>query len=277
MIRAALRHRALALVAVLTAGTLLGVGAVCGSGSQTSQEATTAIGTTAADTATAEQPAVAATPEPTRELATLPTAASSDEPMILGGTLWVDARPAVGEVLAFINGAQCGRGQSGILPSEPPSAVSTFVIQVESDSTQPGCGVPGAQVTLTVSGRAMNDSIPWQPGFQQAVSRIAGPPFGTYYGMLTADSIPPRSVVLPYVGDTLCGAILELVTPNAQTLAWSVVVDPTELNPECGRAGAEVQFHLRVEGKPDVVFATEAWVARIGNQLPTADVTAAVR
>ncbi|MDE3097264.1 MAG: hypothetical protein KGK07_14845 [Chloroflexota bacterium] len=117
--------------------------------------------------------------------------------MIVGGTLWVDARPATGEVLAFINGKQCGRGQSVLVPSDLLIPIPRFVIRVESASTEPGCGIPGAVVTLTVNGRAMNDPVPWRPGFQQQIVSIAGPAFAVYYGTLKVNAASPGFAVLP--------------------------------------------------------------------------------
>jgi len=61
------------------------------------------------------------------------------------------------------------------MQSDPPDPVPRFVIVIASDATAPGCGIPGAPITITVDGRAMNDTIPWQPGFQQPVTLIAGP------------------------------------------------------------------------------------------------------
>ncbi|TAK68792.1 MAG: hypothetical protein EPO22_02150 [Dehalococcoidia bacterium] len=195
--------------------------------------------------------------------------------MVIGGTLWVDGRPATGEVLAYIGGKVCARGMSGFMPSEPPSPVSDFVLIIESDAVKPGCGAPGAPVTLTVDGRAMNETIPWQPGFQQPVSLTAGPAFATYYGRLKIAPLPARFAVRAYVGDVPCSS--DLSAPPwgvAPEIHYYVTVDPAELRPGCGRDGVEVEFHLEVEGQPDIVFDRAPWSVGFGNERPLVDLSA---
>jgi hypothetical protein len=258
---------------------LLAAGVACGSGQPTSTSAPSApTGTAIAIAATVsaatptEQPPASVTSEATRELARLPTPASNAEAMLVGGTLWVDARPATGEVLAFIGGKQCGRGQSGRLPSEPPDPVNTFVIAIASDSAEPGCGVPGAPVTISVDGREMNDRIPWQPGSQQPRGLIAGPAFATYYGTLTAPGeLRWPFSVRPYVGGVLCGADLTSGGLAGQAAHFYVVVDSEELRPGCGRDGVDVELRLRIADETEIVIDTAPWKQQFGIQRPTVD------
>ncbi len=276
-------HRWRGYAVAAMASAMLAAGAVFGSpGRQAAVPVTPAISAstpTPAQTppmqATPTQPPTSPTPAPvpTPQRAVFPTPASAADAMIVGGTLWVDARPATGEVLAFINGKQCGRGTSGLLQSDPPSAISTFVIQVDADRAHPGCGVPGAEVTLTVNGRAMNDPVPWRPGFQQQIVSIAGPAFAIYYGTLKVNAALPGLAVFPYIGGVLCGVNLVALAPDPVTLHYEVVVDPAELKPQCGRAGAYVEFHLRVAGQPDVVFDRAAWDAARPVARPTVDLS----
>jgi hypothetical protein len=224
-----------------------------------------------------QQPSASVTTEATPAIVAFPTVAlatpaSAAEAMIVGGTLWVDARPATGEVLAFIGGKQCGRGQSGRLQSEPPDPVNTFVIVIASDSAEPGCGVPGAPVTISVDGREMNDRIPWQPGSQQPRGLIAGPAFATYYGTLTAPGeLRWPFSVRPYVGGVLCGADLTSGGLAGQAAHFYVVVDSEELRPGCGRDGVDVELRLRIADETEIVIDTAPWKQQFGIQRPTVD------
>src|SRR4051794_16452499 len=94
---------------VRAAAILLAVALMACRGGSSSQK-------TLAPTGTASPTAPTAT-----ILSPLPTANSDSDAMLIEGDVWVDARPASGELLAFINGKQCGRGQSIRLPSEPPA------------------------------------------------------------------------------------------------------------------------------------------------------------
>ncbi len=207
----------------------------------------------------------------TPELAHLPTPSSPSDAMTIGGTLWVDARPAFGEVLALINGQQCGRGQSTALPDG--DGVPYFVVQIASDAQQAGCGTPGADVTITINGRAMNNAIPWQAGFQQPTNLIAGPAFAQYYGVLQADDATVPFDVVAYVGDVVCGQDRVSRVFLDALLRYHVTVDPDQLRPGCGKGGVEVTLRVRAEGQPDFVLGTALWMADAAAQRPTADLT----
>lgn len=193
--------------------------------------------------------------------ATLPTPTSSSETMGLTGSVWVDARPATGEVLGFINGQQCGKGQSIVLASDPPNPVPSFTLGIASGDAQRGCGVLGAAVTITINGRAVNDTVPWQPGFQQPVFLVAGPEFAIYYGTLKMDpGLPPPMRLLPYIDGTVCGqTVAGGFMPEDDVWWYQVVVDPEKLRPGCGRSGVNVEFRLEVEGQGEIELGTSAW------------------
>jgi hypothetical protein len=180
--------------------------------------------------------------------------------MALGGRLYMDARPANGRLLAFINGQQCGDGQSGVLSLGAPS---TFAVAIKSDAQQAGCGVPGAAVTFTFNGRAINETVAWQPGWREERPTLsAGPVFALYFGTFrTHAGNPPPMLVVPYIAGLACG---EAAVPQANPLnhlRWQylVVVDPEELHPGCGRAGADVTLRLQVEGQADIDVTTVPW------------------
>lgn len=216
-------------------------------------------------------------PEPTkaRVLAHFPTPSSDADAMVIGGSIWVDARGAEGEVLAFINGRQCGRGQSVRLNSEPPAPFPTFVMSIASDAQQPGCGVPGSNVTVTLNGRPMNDTIVWQPGFQQPLRLIAGPAFAQYSGKLRLDpGLPPRMYVDAFIGGVLCGGPIYVGLLFEQMVVdYTVVVDPEELRTGCGREGVEVDLIMTVEGQPDVDLGHEVWRPGAFVERPTVDLS----
>jgi hypothetical protein len=192
--------------------------------------------------------------------------------MLVGGTLWVDARPVQGQVLAFIDGKQCGRGQSFRPNAEPPDPIGMFTIMIATDSDEPGCGVPGVPVTISVNGREMNERIPWQPGWQQPMSLIAGPAFATYHGKLDAPGgLPWPFSVWPYVGGVLCGKDLSSGGISGQDAYFYVVVDPEELRPGCGREGVDVELRLRIADGTEIAIDTVPWEPRVGIQHPTID------
>jgi hypothetical protein len=211
-------------------------------------------------------------PSPTRGLAKFPTPSSDADTMVLGGTLWVDARPFYGEVFAFVGDVQCGRGQSGRLPE---SGIPVFVVQISSDAQQRGCGVPGAGVRITAGAREMNAQVTWGPGFQQPVELVAGAAFATISGELQFVGEVPPYRVLPYINGVLCGE--QLLAPplrQGQTPTYQVVVDPENLQPGCGRAGVIVELRLHIEGESDTVLHTSPW--RTGSAVaPVAAVPAA--
>jgi len=274
-----LRHRALAPVAVLTAGTLLGVATVCGSGTQTAVETAPSVGAPPVDTATAaptgtpaDQTAIAATPSPITLGIDWPTPSAGSDMGITGG-VWIDGERAEADIRAFINGQQCGEGQAVSIgaPRTP-----LFAFAVSSDAHQPGCGVPGAAVTFTINGRPGNETITWQPGASQLIFALsAGGRIAIYQGTLRLDrGRPPAMVITPLIGGVACG---DPVAPqfNPADAKWSylVVVDSGELRAGCGRDGATVTLRLEVEGQPAIDIPAPAWKPLPPIQILTVDLT----
>lgn len=211
-----------------------------------------------------------ATPQPTstRVFVQFPTPSAASDTMVLGGSLWVDAQRAEGEVLGYVNGNLCGRSQS-VRPS-PDSEAVQFAIEIASDYEAPGCGRPGDAVTLTINGRSMNATIEWQPGYQQPVTLIAGPPFALFSGQILLDGTPPPLQVIAYVNGQICGQDLVTKTRPDSGLYYVVVVRPAELEPGCGEDGAAVTLVVRSDGQPDIVLETLAWQAEFLSR-PTVD------
>jgi hypothetical protein len=183
--------------------------------------------------------------------------------MSLGGSVFVDARrPSEYEVIAYIEGLECGRTKSQrFLHSD----AATFGLVIASDAEIDGCGEPGDEVTLTVNGREVNKKYEWQPGPLPGSSTVlvVGPNFARYYGRVIMDAgYPPPMMVIPYIGDTVCGEELYSEATARHHVGYrlyQVVVDPDALVPGCGREGAVVRFVLKVEGHPDVDLGTEVW------------------
>lgn len=196
-------------------------------------------------------------PSPTPGFASLPTASSNAETMVLSGNLWVDARPGSGDVIAYVGEQECGRGQTLRLGDDP---MPFLFIRILSNSDRTGCGVPGARVTVALNGRLMNDTVEWRPGQQQPVDLVAGPPFARISGELRFDDTPESYEILPYIDDVLCGQQLPTAPPRqGQALRWEVVVDPKDLKAGCGRAGAVVELRVSVAGQRTMVLYAIPW------------------
>lgn len=215
----------------------------------------------AAATATATPAAPAATPAHTfglPEAANFPSPTSQSDSMIVGGGLWVDGKSVVGDVIAYVGGKECGRGRSLRLPD---GGLPDFVLRIASDAEQPGCGIPGALVTITANGRAMDDAVVWQPGFQQPREFFAGPVVAQYSGQIRFDKsfIPAR--VVPYVGDVVCGRQVGPLQGDGE-IGYQIVVDPAELRAGCGRDDALITLRMEGDapgGTVDIVVDTIPW------------------
>ncbi|MBI5283662.1 MAG: hypothetical protein HY874_01070 [Chloroflexi bacterium] len=244
---------------------------------------TAAPATSIATAPTVDTRRIRPTPPPFSSLHGTPT---STDPMYASGSVWVDARPASGDVRAFINGKECGSGQSVRMNSEPPDPVPFLVVGIASDEQEPGCGVPGAAIVITLDGRPMNDTVEWQRGLEWRVTLVAGPAFARYSGSLLFpetewETRAPRGVKA-YVEGVDCGAQIKGTfvpelgehPPGPPEWAYDVVVDPVELRAGCGQAGAEVSLRLEVDGQPDIDLGSVPWQTGSTVERPTIDLTA---
>jgi hypothetical protein len=260
---------------------------------QTAQPAVVASAAAAAE-AEATPTAAPATPEPTPtledeptsvpEVYDLPTPASDAEAMALGGFTYVNARPAGGRLVAYIGGQECGRGTSGFM-GDVQTAMFTF--PVASDAERAGCGVPGAVISFTLDGQAVNETMEWQPGIQKdlVVYLSAGPRFAIYRGTFSLvggfrsrPNADAGLLVTPYVDGQRCGeAVPAGVYPqdHARFLYW-VTVQPNELQAGCGREGASVVLRLQVEGGPSLDLATVPWQTLPVVPVPNVDLRRAI-
>lgn len=246
---------------------MFGLAAICGS---PNAQTTPALGRPTASvvpngsaTAQPSTPDLSVTdPEPTSapdRRTHLPKSNSQSDPMLLGGHAYVDARPAEGKILGFIGGQQCGDGQSTSLPGDDV----LFVVRIASDFEQPGCGKRGVAVTFTINGRAADQTIPWQPGFQEDDAALsAGFKVAIYVGSVQIGAgEPPPMRVVPFVDGVECGAGVSPAFSAQNHARWvfRITVDPAEVRAGCGADGANVTIRLQVEGRPDIELTTIPW------------------
>jgi hypothetical protein len=200
---------------------------------------------------------VAAAPTRFPTLAPLPTAASNDEPMGIGGTVWADGRPATGDVVALVNGQECGRAKSGRTDSGDP--IASTVIVVASEAMLPGCGTPGAPVTVLVNGRQIRQSILWQAGYAPTSELVVGAPFVQYFGELHGSALPDSFEIVPVINGIDCGVDLSPARQGVDAVWFRAVVDSSGLTPGCGAEGSSIEFIVRSPDRPDTEVGTTSW------------------
>ena len=257
-----------ALAAVVTAVSALGAG-ICGDPTQEPEPTATPSATRVEiNTPAALPPTNAALANPTIQPTVtamptsgpidLPTPSSPAETMGLTGSVWVDARPVEGEVIASINGVECGKTLSLRPQSDPPDPIPGFTIAIASHQDKDGCGRPGDLVVVTINGRVVSGSIPWARGFQQPIDLVAGPPFMLLYGAIVIDTPYPGMHVTPFVNGNVCG---KQVASLAGPLKWSyqLVVDPEELATGCGGEGATIELVLEAAGQSSIPLGSFGW------------------
>ena len=132
-------------------------------------------------------------------------------------------------------------------------------------------------MTITLNGRPMNDTVEWQPGFQEGrADLLAGPAFVRYYGEIRIDAgFPPRMHIYAFIDDVLCGD--SDLGISGHVLDYLMIVDPEELRPGGGRDGAEINLILTVEGQPDIDLGRQRWQPGPAIELPTFDRTGQIR
>ena len=203
------------------------------------------------------------------QTAKLPTPKSESDTMWLGGSVWVNARLASGDVVAYIAGKECGRAKTMTLPD---SYGPEFLITIASDRDQPGCGTPGAEISMTINDLALNDRVIWQPGMRQPLDLVVGPAFARYYGEFRFNrSLMPLRVV-PYIDGEVCGAQMNPFQGDGQ-VGYDVVVQPEELRSGCGREGVDVTFIVQFKDQPDFVLDVVPWQTGPMVKRPLVDLT----
>jgi hypothetical protein len=200
----------------------------------------------------------------------LPTASSTSDVMVLHGWMYLDARPARGTVQAFVEGRLCGEGSAAPLADEE----GLFGVEIESDAQQPGCGLPGASVTVTIDGVQVDQAVEWQAGYSEALRLSAGAAVAFYRGTLSVGGeLDASARVVPYVGDVVCGAAAHgsIWPQDHSRWLFQLTVDPDEVTPGCGQRGADVTFVLSIDGHPDRVITRVPWQPLPPVVLPNVD------
>jgi hypothetical protein len=167
------------------------------------------------------------------------------------GSAWVDAQPSFEAVTAKIGDTLCGEA----FPVSIGGGTPSFVLDVASDETIPGCGKAGAEVTFFIGGKRANQTAQWQAteGLISLGYLVVGPPFAVFGGKVSLPDPPSQQTVVPFIGDTSCGYQTNPWVGEGPVYGYAVVVYPKELVEGCGVDGAEVTFKLVNEQTRQVV------------------------
>ncbi len=170
--------------------------------------------------------------------------------------LWVDGRQAPEPIVPRIGDVVCGgETQTPIMP--PDSGVLYHFVRVESDTTVPGCGTPGATVTFFVGDRQADRTAEWRAGEDQSLTLLVGPPFARIWGNADLHLNTGGERLAPFIGQEVCGYQENSWQGAAPPFGYSVVVYPRELRAGCGVEGAQVSFKLLDEHHSVLAVAVE--------------------
>jgi hypothetical protein len=170
--------------------------------------------------------------------------------------LWVDGRQAPEPIVPRIGDVVCGgETQTPIMP--PDSGVLYHFVRVESDTTVPGCGTPGATVTFFVGDRQADRTAEWRAGEDQSLTLLVGPPFARIWGNADLHLNTGGERLAPFIGQEVCGYQENSWQGAAPPFGYSVVVYPRELRAGCGVEGAQVSFKLLDEHHNVLAVAVE--------------------
>jgi hypothetical protein len=137
------------------------------------------------------------------------------------------------------------------------------VLAIASEAVQAGCGTIGAEVTLSVSGRAASPTVRWVAGLQETTQVfVIGAEFAEYFGrVVVGDNPMVGASVVPYVGEVQCGEMLQGDLSPYVFGEWRyvVVVDSNEKRAGCGRPGANITLRLSVTNGSAVDLGQVAW------------------
>ncbi len=213
-------------------------------------------------------PSPSPTPTPTPSATPTPTPLATPVVSSFAGHVCLDANCSgaaaglpTGEVVAMIDGVECGRSTVMLLIDGP--AETDYGIDVVSESDRPGCGREGATVQFYIKGRLAKQSGIWRAGARQHLDIWAGEDFAAFSGRLFLNGQPwpwPPPTQAPYVdvGDplgretvvvrasvqsTLCGE--KAVEGLTFTARYDLlVVQPTTLRAGCGQGGDAITFTI---------------------------------
>ncbi|MDZ7729104.1 MAG: hypothetical protein U5Q44_13420 [Dehalococcoidia bacterium] len=97
-------------------------------------------------------------------------------PATFYGSVAIEGQPVPGgtEVRAFIDGTDCTQDGDHFRTAVVVDGVSQYSIEVMHESQEPGCGVPGREVTFTVAGQPADQVAEWEPGPQRVDLTVGG-------------------------------------------------------------------------------------------------------
>ncbi len=158
-------------------------------------------------------------------------------------------------IVAFVHGQECGTTQV------TGGANYDFAIQILGAEERPGCARLGDQVQFTVGGVPAIDSVGWapfgsppgSPGLLQYHHIVAMQQHAWYWFQSLGDNPPAAGTLVQAVIDgVICGEA-HIESQGIGLAGFSKLIVPSaELQPGCGRAGANVSFLFDgvVKGEP---------------------------
>jgi len=200
--------------------------------------------------AQARTPSPTPTPTPTT-MAPTPTP-SAQQVATFQGSAWADAHASSGPIVAKIGETVCS--EPSIAGTPPDSTGIIYSVRVVSGDIKDGCGREGDVVTFLVEGLQASQTAVWHAGTTQFLVLMAGPPFARFVGSTGVGGISGDEVVLPYVGDHVCGNFKLSSIPGG--LAYEINVYSSQQQPGCGVEGAQVTFNL-LDAQGNVIAAAK--------------------
>ena len=226
--------------------------------------------------------AQARTPTPTATSSPLPLPSPSPSPTatptmppdqvaIFRARAWLDARLTGETIVAKIGETECSQSFWVPIVCDPSSCGPVQDVEVVSNNIKPGCGFDGAEITFFIEGKRAPRTTVWHAGRQIFNDVVAGFPFASIWGVfswpgqlpiLDLNADETRSVLVPYIGNTVCGygSILRPETGASgrteDQYLYSLVVYSDEQRAGCGTEGALITFKL-ADGQGNTLATAE--------------------
>ncbi len=177
---------------------------------------------------------------------------------ILAGIAVEDDHYADGEdILAYVNGIECGQGRS----TGPPffNGIHNFEITVLGEGERAGCASDGDVVTFEINGAPTSETLvfesnPTEPRF---LFLISGEDYAWYWAERSTGRGSADGVVEAVINGKVCGAATIAHTTHASSLVSGfsrLIVPSTAIEPGCGEPGATVRFLVNGEDSGEEVL-----------------------
>jgi hypothetical protein len=166
----------------------------------------------------------------------------SQERMSIGGSVWIDARPARALVEVFAGSEKCAQSTAG---TGPDDYITDYHVIIRPASEPSMCGIEGVPISFIVDGNRTAETVAWQRGADVRVDLVVGPAFSRYYGLFAMPEYDGYNILLqPVIDGRVCGQQLNALRGEGPDFDYDIVVDPQELITGCGREGAIVLFRV---------------------------------